>query len=301
MKPPPEILAYCPVCNSSESRFAIKAKDYTVSGDYFNILECPRCTLRFTHPVPGPELIGRFYQSENYISHTNIRKGLVNNLYHMVRNRTLASKCRLLKRSTGLTRGIHLDVGAGTGAFVRYMNQSGWESEGIEPDETARRAAFEHHETSLLALETFGSLTKERYDAITLWHVLEHVHDLYPYLQQIKDLLKNSGFVFIAVPNYKSYDAMKYGSAWAAYDVPRHLYHFSPGSMHWLLNAAGFQLKEEIPMWYDSYYISLLSEKYLNGSSSLMRGFYSGTISNWKAFLNKERCSSLIYIAGPKK
>jgi hypothetical protein len=181
------------------------------------------------------------------------------------------------------------------------MNRHGWESEGVEPDETARRTAWEHHETSLLSMETFGSLDKASYNAISLWHVLEHVHDLYPYLHHIRDLLKQDGLVYIAVPNYISYDAEHYGAAWAAYDVPRHLYHFSPGSMHWLLDAAGFQLRREVPMWYDSYYISMLSEKYLHGSTSLLKGFYTGTVSNCKAFLNKERCSSLIYIAGIKK
>jgi 2-polyprenyl-3-methyl-5-hydroxy-6-metoxy-1,4-benzoquinol methylase len=237
----------------------------------------------------------------DYIYHSNTRQGLINSLYHLVRNRTLASKYKLIKRSTGLEKGFHLDIGAGTGAFVRYMNQLGWESEGIEPDETARRSAMEHHQTSLMPVEVFESLIKGRYDAISLWHVLEHVHDLYPYLHHIRDLLKPGGLVFIAVPNYTSYDAAKYGADWAAYDVPRHLYHFSPASMHWLLNAAGFQPKLKIPMWYDSYYISMLSEKYKRGSASLIKGSFTGTISNLKAFLNNEKCSSLIYIAGIKK
>ncbi len=187
--------------------------------------------------------IGRYYQSEDYVSHSNTRKGLVNRLYHLVRSRTLASKFHLLKKETGLKQGTHLDVGAGTGAFVQYMSQQGWKSEGVEPDETARLRAVQHHQTKLLPAEAFETLSALSYDAISLWHVLEHVHDLYPYLHRIKDLLKPGGLVFIAVPNYTSYDAMKYGSAWAAYDVPRHLYHFSPASMQWLLKAAGFQLK----------------------------------------------------------
>lgn len=301
MNPATESPVYCPVCNNNNCRFVLKVQDHSVSGEFFEICECPRCSLRFTLNAPAEDQIGRYYQSADYISHSNTRKGLVNNLYHLVRNRTLASKYKLIKRSTGLEKGLHLDIGAGTGAFVRYMNQHGWESEGIEPDERARRGALEHHQTSLMSTEVFESLIKGRYDAISLWHVLEHVHHLYPYLHRIAELLKPGGLVFIAVPNYTSYDAVKYGAAWAAYDVPRHLYHFSPASMQWLLNATGFQLKQKVPMWYDSYYISMLSEKYKQGSASLLKGSVTGTISNLKAILNKERCSSLIYIAGIKK
>ena len=137
---------------------------------------------------------------------------------------------------------------------------------------------------------------------ISMWHVLEHVHALYPYLHQIKKILKPRGLVFIAVPNYTSYDGMKYGADWAAYDVPRHLYHFSPASMKWLLRAAGFQLTGMIPMWYDSFYISLLSEKYTGGKASLLKGFSSAGTARFKfekamEAEEEERCSSLIYIA----
>lgn len=294
----PESTAICPVCTNDQTQFVFKIKDYSVSGEYFDIYQCLQCALRFTKDAPSEYLIGPYYQSEDYISHSNTRKGIVNSLYHLVRTRTLHSKYHLLKNSTGLKTGRHLDVGAGTGAFVQYMNQQGWNSEGIEPDEKARERAFEHHRTKLLPATALDTLVPGNYDAISLWHVLEHIHDLYPYLKKIKNFLKPAGQVFIAVPNYTSYDAEKYDTAWAAYDVPRHLYHFSPASMRWLLKAAGFELKEIVPMWYDSYYISMLSEKYKGVSNSLLKGFFSGTVSNMKTIGNREKCSSLIYIAG---
>jgi 2-polyprenyl-3-methyl-5-hydroxy-6-metoxy-1,4-benzoquinol methylase len=294
----PENMANCPVCNSNKTRFVLKVKDHSVSGEIFEIFECPQCGLRLTRGAPPDDKIGRYYQSEDYISHSNTRKGIVNNLYHWVRNHTLASKYHLVKRATGLKHGLHLDIGAGTGAFVQYMDLHGWKSEGIEPDENARARALADHGTKLLPATEFYRFPAEIFDAISLWHVLEHVHDLYPYLNQIKNLLKPTGLVFIAVPNYTSYDAVKYGANWAAYDVPRHLYHFSPASMKWLLKAAGFQLKEMVPMWYDSFYISLLSEKYAGGSGSLLKGFFSGAFSNMKAIGDKEKCSSLIYVVG---
>ena len=276
----------------------MRVKDHSVSGEFFEIFECPRCNLRFTKDPPSGGKMGVYYESEDYISHSNTRRGFVNSLYHAVRRHTLATKYRLIEKSTGLNQGNHLDIGAGTGAFVQFMNAHGWQSTGIEPDKKARELAIIYHKTVLLPAETFESLSPESLDAISMWHVLEHVHDLYPYLRQIKKLLKPGGLAFIAVPNYTSYDANKYGANWAAYDVPRHLYHFSPASMKWLLGTAGFQLKAMSPMWYDSYYISVLSEKYKTGHSSLLKGFVNGAISNMKAFSDKQRCSSLIYIAG---
>ncbi len=287
----------CPVCKSEQVHFALKAKDHTVSGEYFEIWECNHCSLRFTRNPPPPESIGRYYQSENYISHSNTRKGIVNTLYHQVRNRTLASKSKLMHSVTGLKQGDHLDIGAGTGAFVQCMNGKGWHSQGIEPDETARQRALSDHGTRLLPAEAFQTFPEATLDAITLWHVLEHVHELHPYLVHIKKLLKPSGKLLIAVPNYTSYDGMKYKENWAAYDVPRHLYHFSPASMKYLLDANGFNLIRMEPMWFDSFYISLLSEQYASGHSSLLKGFLTGIISNGKALAQKELSSSLIYVA----
>jgi SAM-dependent methyltransferase len=287
----------CPVCNSIETAFVFQVKDHSVSKEFFDIFECSNCRLRFTTNAPDAEFIGPYYQSPDYISHSNTRKGLVNNLYHLVRTHTLASKHHLLKHETGLSSGSHLDIGAGTGAFVQYMQKAGWQSQGIEPDEKARECALNEHSTKLLPAAALDSLPAESFDAITLWHVLEHVHDLYPYLAQIKKLLKSKGKLFIAVPNYTSYDAEKYGVYWAAYDIPLHLYHFSPSSMKYLLQNAGFNLNGTKPMWFDSFYISLLSEKYKTGKASLIKGFISGGISNIHAIADKEKCSSLIYVA----
>lgn len=227
MNPSFEASLICPVCKSNQTHFALKVKDHSISEEYFEIFECKRCSLRFTKDSPPEDKIGLYYQSEDYISHSNTRKGLVNSLYHRVRNKTLATKYRLIKKTTGIKHGYHLDIGAGTGAFVQYMNQHGWESSGIEPDEKARGQAEINHHTKLLPSEALESFLPGSFDAISLWHVIEHVHDLYPYLHQIKKILKPEGLVFVAVPNYTSFDAIKYGANWAAYDVPRHLYHFS--------------------------------------------------------------------------
>lgn len=262
----------------------------------FEIWHCDECTLRFTQKVPGPDFIGTYYQSASYVSHSDTDKGLVNRLYHLVRNRTLQSKRKLLQQVTGKEKGSLLDIGAGTGAFANEMKQAGWDITALEPDATARQNALNKYGLQLESTDRLFTLENDAFDAITMWHVLEHVHDLHGYFAQFHRLLKQDGRLVIAVPNYTSYDAKKYKEYWAAYDVPRHLYHFSPKSMELLANGKGFVLKAIEPMWYDSFYVSMLSEQYKNGSGNLPGALWNGALSNCKALFDKKKCSSLIYV-----
>jgi len=287
----------CPSCFSESLRPALQAIDHTVSHEPFGIWECGNCGLRFTQDVPDEAAIGAYYRSQDYISHSNTSKGLVNRLYHTIRRQTLADKYRLIVSATRARQGQLLDLGAGTGAFAGYMQGRGWGVTGLEPDELARERARADHGVVLLDTDQLFSLPVESYDAITLWHVLEHVHALHSYMERLKMLVKKSGRIFIAVPNYTSLDARVYKEAWAAYDVPRHLYHFSPDAMESLLARHGLQLQFSQPMWYDSIYISMLSEKYRgNGRGNLPRALMNGVVSNVKAFIDKSRCSSLVYV-----
>ena len=195
-------------------------------------------------------------------------------------------------------KGDLLDLGAGTGAFVQFMHLAGWKAIGMEPDDGARERARKMNGVDLLPVSEFMNQRKESFDAITLWHVLEHVHDLHGYLDQLKLLLRPNGKIFIAVPNYLSYDADYYKKYWAAYDVPRHLYHFSPDAMKALLRKHDLRLLQTKPMWFDAFYISLLSEKYKGGSAQWMKGLYRGFLSNVQALFKNERSSSLIYVVG---
>ncbi len=286
----------CPGCGASSIRQVLTAEDFTVSHQRFNIWECGSCSLRFTQDIPDADSIGGYYRSDTYVSHTDTKEGLVNRLYHFVRRRTLRQKCRLLQRQTGLRSGRLLDIGSGTGAFAATMQKAGWQVTALEPDSDTRQRAKAIHGLDLLpAGELFG-LEAGTFDAITLWHVLEHVHDLHRYIAQIKQLLKPGGCLFIAVPNYTSYDAGYYCQFWAAYDVPRHLYHFSPASMQRLLQQYELQITDCKPMWFDSFYVSMLSWKDKTGKSNLPRSFWVGLLSNFRAMWNRQRCSSLIYI-----
>jgi 2-polyprenyl-3-methyl-5-hydroxy-6-metoxy-1,4-benzoquinol methylase len=297
---PPVILSSCPVCKAGSIAVKLQGSDYTVSRHVFEIWECSACNLRFTQGAPSLGDIGAYYQSENYISHTDTNEGIVNRLYHIVRKRTLQKKRRLILRKTGMLKGRLLDVGAGTGAFTHTMQAAHWNVTGLEPDMASRERAKQLYRLQLQPVDELFNLPAGSFDAITLWHVLEHVHDLHIYMQQLGALLKPGGCLFIAVPNYSCYDAKVYGAYWAAYDVPRHLYHFHPNSVRRLATQHALQVKEMLPMWFDSFYISMLSEQYKTGKIAVLIPGFIGLWSNVKAMLNKERCSSLIYLLTKK-
>jgi SAM-dependent methyltransferase len=287
---------HCPVCNSSDLADVFRVKDYSVSNEVFMIVECKSCSLRLTQDVPDQDSIGSYYKSEDYISHSDTSKGLINNLYQRVRKRTLKQKRKLIENTTGLKNGYLLDTGSGTGAFANEMVKNGWQVTGLEPDVSARSKARELYGIELQGLEVFYELPVSSFDAITFWHVLEHVHELNPYMETLKKLLKPKGKLFIAVPNYTSRDAATYGEYWAAYDVPRHLYHFSPTAMKMLVEKHGMKIEKYLPMWYDSFYVSMLSSKYKKGKTNMPAAITQGLRSNMHATGKPERCSSVIYI-----
>jgi SAM-dependent methyltransferase len=287
---------HCPVCGSTAIQQVLSVKDHTVSGELFPVTACNDCTLRFTQDSPGADAIGPYYKSEDYISHTNTSKGLINRLYQAVRKKTIAGKRKLITKHTGKHKGVLLDVGSGVGTFVHEMKQSGWDVTGLEPDAGARSVAKQLYAVELEDITRFQQLKPGSFDAITLWHVLEHVHELHAYIQQLKRLLKDDGRLFIAVPNHTSLDATIYKQWWAAYDVPRHLYHFSPRSIDVLMEKNGLKVIKHCPMWYDSFYISMLSSQYKNGKANLVAAGWNGLRSNINALGNVRKCSSVIYV-----
>lgn len=283
-------LTQCPACGSTEIKHVRDVKDHFLSQEVFGLDQCSACLLLFTNPRPAMDLIGEYYKSEDYVSHSSTKKGLVNSVYNKVRSITLNQKLKLVNTHASGKR--LLDIGAGTGHFAAKMKSGGYTVTGLEPDEDARRVCKELNHVDLLPLENLYSDTLGKFDVITMWHVLEHVYDLHKDLLRITSLLETGGVFIIAVPNYKSYDAQAYGEFWAAYDVPRHLYHFEPASLIPMIEKLNFSLVEMLPMKFDSYYVSMLSEKYKGGSilSALKTGWKSNSRSK------EGKCSSQIYI-----
>ena len=286
----------CPICNSSTTQKVIVSQDFSLTQESFSIYHCAQCTLRCTFPVPNQEEIGKYYKFIAYISHTDVKEGWMNRLYHRVRVKTLAQKTKWVQSLFTGHKGHLLDIGAGTGAFVHAMHQKDWKVSGLEPDAATREKAYENYKITLQSTDTIFDLPENEYEVISMWHVLEHVHTLKPYLHQCFKSLKQHGRLIVAVPNYTSFDAKYYKKYWAAYDLPRHLYHFSPASMSTLLNEIGFEIVSIKPMWYDSFYVSLLSEKYKqSGKLGLLLAVLIGGISNLFALSDPSKASSVIY------
>lgn len=287
---------HCPICNHTDTHQVIESKDFSLTQESFAIYQCSSCNFRFTASIPSQEAISKYYKFDEYISHTDVKNGWMNRLYHLVRTKTLAQKTNWIQSLFTGHKGHLLDIGAGTGAFVHAMYQKKWTVTGLEPDATTRAKAFENYNIQLQSTDVIFNLPENEYEVITMWHVLEHVHDLKPYIQQCFKSLKHNGRFIIAVPNYTSFDAGFYKKYWAAYDLPRHLYHFSPYAMQVLLNQFGFEIVSIKPMWYDSFYVSLLSEKYKqSGNLGLVRAVLIGCISNMVTMFNPSKASSLIY------
>ena len=267
----------------------LKTKDFSVSGEEFELLLDTELNMLRTHPEPRD--LENYYNSEAYISHTDSSKTLVDKLYQYIKRRTLRKKVRLINKYTTSNKTL-LDIGAGTGSFLESAKYNGWETFGIEPNKKARDLAINK---SLDLKASIDLLEKKGFQVITLWHVLEHLPNLDLQINKIVSLLNEDGALILAVPNFQSYDAKYYGEYWAAYDVPRHLSHFSQLSIKKLFTQNGMRIVETRPMIFDSFYVSLLSEKYKHGKGNFLKAFLVGLKSNISAWRTKEY-SSLLYI-----
>ena len=291
-----ETISICPLCNSTSLEKFLEAKDYTSSKETFTIVKCINCEFTLTNPRPPGTEIGKYYLSDKYISHTGAGKTIFDKVYLTARNFTLKWKFELLNKYQ--KSGNLLDFGCGTGEFLAHCQRRKWNITGVEPSENARVKASQNIGKPVAS--NLNEVDNEQFDAITLWHVLEHLHELESDLRKIVALLKKDGTIFIAVPNHESPDAKHYKKFWAGYDVPRHLWHFSKDTMNRLFEKVGLQMIEIKPMKLDAFYVSLLSEAYQNPQASKLsngwNAFLQGVKSNRVAKVNNNY-SSLVYIA----
>ncbi|WP_375579709.1 class I SAM-dependent methyltransferase [Marivirga tractuosa] len=289
-----EKLNECPVCSASNLKNHLVVKDHSVSQESFNIMLCDNCNFQFTNPRPSEEEIGKYYQSEEYISHSDKANSPINFIYKLARKYALASKRKLINSVAKEKKGRLLDYGCGTGYFLETMKENGWKTYGLEPNEQARKIANTKSKVKE-SLEELN-LKNKKFDIITLWHVLEHIHNINDTIKVLKTILKEKGKIVIAVPNIESYEQGVFKEDWAAYDVPRHLYHFSQETMKTLMLKHGLKIKKVYPMKLDAYYISLLSNKYKFNKNKFLKSFLTGYKSNSYASSNKNNYSSLIYV-----
>ncbi|MDH4402726.1 MAG: class I SAM-dependent methyltransferase [Flavobacterium sp.] len=275
----------------SNKKLFLSVIDYSVSKETFDLYYDQDLDLLITSPQPSPENLGRYYESNDYISHTDSKRSLFEKVYHFVKGIALKNKLNLINNCSS-SKGNLLDIGAGTGDFLFTAKQNGWETIGVEPSEKAKGIAIGK---GIKFSDSTQDLQSHSFDVITMWHVLEHVPNLEIQIKELKRLVKPNGTIIIAVPNFKSYDANYYGEFWAAYDVPIHFWHFSKKAIQLLFEKENIKLEKVLPMKFDSFYVSLLSEKYKNGKMNFVKAIWIGLVSNWKAKSSLEY-SSHIYV-----
>lgn len=275
----------------SNKKHFLTVKDYSVSKEIFDLYYDEKLDMLITHPQPSLENLGKYYESVDYISHTDSKRSLFEKAYHFVKNIALKNKLNLINELQP-GKGRILDIGAGTGDFLSVAKENGWQTIGVEPSEKAKGIA---KNKGVSFVEQTSILENHSFDVISMWHVLEHVPNLENQIKELKRLLKPNGTLIIAVPNFKSFDAKHYGKFWAAYDVPIHFWHFSKKAIQQLFGNENMKLEKVLPMKFDSFYVSLLSEKYKTGKMNFVKAFFIGLQSNWKAKQDFEY-SSHIYI-----
>ncbi|CAC9972648.1 class I SAM-dependent methyltransferase [Flavobacterium panici] len=269
----------------------LTVKDHSVSKEIFDLYYDENLDMLITSPQPDLENLGRYYESEDYISHTDNKRSVFEKAYHFVKSIALKNKLNLIN-SEQSQKGKILDIGAGTGDFLLTAKNDGWNVIGVEPSERAKNIA---KQKGISFVEEISELKNNSFDVITMWHVLEHVPNLELQIQELKRLLKPTGTLIVAVPNFKSFDAEHYGEFWAAFDVPIHFWHFSKKAIKSLFEKVDMKLEKVLPMKFDSFYVSLLSEKYKTGKMNFIKAFFIGLKSNLKASSTKEY-SSHIYV-----
>ena len=293
------LLDKCPVCLNKNLAKKLHCTDHTTSKEKFTIVSCETCDFTFTNPRPKDESLADYYKSDMYISHTNNSKGLFNWMYQTVRKYAIRTKLTLLKSVTNF--GCHLDVGCGTGEFLNACQQAGFKAKGVEPSKLARDQAINNYNLSVSENTNLEQFKDNKFDSISMWHVLEHVPSLIKTITEFKRILNKNGKIIIAVPNHKSWDSSYYSEFWAAWDVPIHLWHFSKETIELLFNKNGFKLIKTKPMLFDSFYVSLLSEEFKTGKKKFISGFFIGIISNIIGLFTKRGCSSTIYVFEKQK
>jgi 2-polyprenyl-3-methyl-5-hydroxy-6-metoxy-1,4-benzoquinol methylase len=288
----------CGICYQKDEMDHRLIKDHSISKQSFTIAKCKNCGLIYTMDAPGQEDIHKYYASENYISHSDTRTGIIANLYHKVRSLMLKRKYKLI--ASYHSRGRLLDFGCGTGYFAHYMMGKGYTISGVEIDDGARTHAIQNFKVDAHGIEYMQKPVIEKFDVITLWHVLEHIYDLQQYMQFFYESLAQNGHLIIAVPNHMSLDAKIFGEFWAAYDVPRHLWHFDTMSMAKLATICNFEIISKEHMPFDPFYNSMLSASYKGSFSKLIVGFCTGLVAYIKGAFDVDKASSIIYIMRKK-
>ena len=293
-------MSVCPSCQATTASDLFRAKDHLVSGREFLVRRCAICGMGWTVDPPAEEEAGKYYASDEYISHTDNKQSLADRIYHIARGFMLKRKGKLVESAVGKSAGIMIDFGSGTGYFAAFMQKRGWQVTGIELSEKARNYSVERFGISAIEPQQVRSLLSASADCVTFWHVLEHLYDPAGWMGEIKRILKDDGRCIVALPNFASADSKWFGKGWAALDVPRHLWHFTPDAFRQFAVKQGFKCESTSALPLDLFYISLLSYRNTGKGMPLARGVLTGVVIALRSLFRRESASSLVYVLSKK-
>ena len=285
----------CPVCGHSSFKHFLNVPDWLVSKEVFELQQCEQCQFVFTANAPLEKDAGPYYNSEEYVEHSDTSSGLIYSVYHVARRAMLHYKYIKIKR---LHAGKKLlDVGSGSGYFLNFMKKKGYNVTGVEISKKAvalckKNFGIKAHSPSEFLEEKLDT----DYDIISLWHVFEHVYSYDAYFELFSKSLNNNGYLILALPNCDSQDARMNKSYWGAYDTPRHIWHFTSKTIELFAMGRGFKMIKKHRMPLDPFFNVMVSDSYKDKFTflplTLLKGLYSYIIS----LLNIEKSSSIIYI-----
>lgn len=284
------------MCLSEKTGRYLRLKDNFLSNEEFDVFRCIDCGFIFTQDHPDEENISDYYKSEDYLSHNDNVKSLSAFLYRIARELMLKRKLRIIRKTSGLSTGVLLDIGSGSGHFAAFLKKHGWRVSGIEINKTVRERSSTEYDFPVFAPDQLSSLQSESFDCVTLWHSLEHFQDPFKYTNEIKRLLKPGGICILALPNSSSCDAEYYREFWGAWDVPRHLWHFRPETVRLFSEKSAFAVSGILRLPFDVYYVSTLSEKYRSAGLPMVSGLIKALWFSLLSVFRINNSSSLIYI-----
>lgn len=286
----------CPICGASGQTPYANCTDFMVSKESYYLLRCPSCGVVYTLDPPSENELRRYDKLSLKLKLGDAPKSLMEKLYYHVRARMLRKKAKIIETYAYRTSGSLLNYGAKTGYFSHRMERRGWKVTSLERYHEERLFSLEMFHHRMMDMSELDKLHAGTFDVITMWHVFEHMHHPHELLDRFYELLRPGGVLVMACPNIRSTDAMYYGPYWAAYDVPRHLWHFDPVSLAQLLHRHGFTLMHHERMPFDSFYISILSEKHMRHKMAFLRGMWEG-LRSWRiSITHRGKSSSLIYV-----
>ena len=263
--------------------FLYSVRDELTSNDSFNLYWDKKRKIAWTD-VSNTKDLSKYYKSDQYISHNTMNKSFIQILYNVVRSIMFHYKYRTLKSFVKPLDKL-LDIGCGVGNFLSFMGKKNLNVTGVENNSIALEIC---KKKNLKVYDSIENLSDELFDIVSLWHVLEHLPRPNKIIEKIYDLLSSEGVLVIAVPNFSSHDREHYQNRWAALDVPRHLWHFTPDGLEEMLSSAGFELLKKNPLFFDVFYISFLSEKHKGNKLAFILAAIKGCYFSILSFFTKK-------------